>query len=673
MNWQNAPLKFARFTFRLQISVRTARTLLCLLAGLLVIGGVTPSVTARSVNIIDPQIMPVQKTSEAARDELVANWEAFPLVDYRKEVEPDDGDVVITQDGRTCTDGWQRLIINDKPVMIKGERYSGFRFVTRMGNARDLYFGVRELKSAAQWNIVFKDEPMEGFDKSYKLRTQPSYDVKFYANYLSGKFLKDDKEYLIYFKLKSKLPEELAFRYKFVNPSSLPNLPISQGRQITFTILHLFPESAEPRTRLGIGMVLTPEDVDEKKSSVIAGLIPGGPAEKAGLKVGDQLLDVGGRYGKSMDNKSLREEEISEDPAVYRKARDAAKPGERIPDDLPKEMSITVQREGTAEPLTFKVMTAQIEIAGLRSIKKELRAAKFERVGGPADEMYAQAMKLLAEPANATNREEAFTLLQKSSRKMFYPAMTQLAILYGKGEGTPENQEKSLEILLYLDSRRGGPQDKDTIRYLLGRHYEEGKGTPVDYQKAVYYFRQSRSSMHLAGTMRLAEITLSDKLPAPDGSNPNAALSIFLQASQWGEPEGAYRAGQVAAEMRDRNRQSDAVRYYRLAIAKDHSGAMVELGKFYELGIGGLEKDYAQAVSWYEKAWALKNIEAAQRLGLMLSAGKGIERDATKARELLIHAKEHGVVAITDPYIFPARPARTRSTKRPSTSTPPTR
>ena len=669
MNRRVSQLNMAQCPRNYGRPIYAARRLLCLLTGILAISVVTQPTSARNVNVIDPVIMPVVNTSDDVRDELLAHWEAFPLVDNTKHVDPDDGDMVITQDGRTCTDEWQRLMINDKPVIIKGERYSGFRFVTKMPNGRDFYFGVRKLKSDAQWNIVFKDEPIPGFEKTYKHRTQPRYHQDFYANYLNGKHLKDDKEYLIYFKLKSKLPEELAFRYKFINPKSLSPLPISAGRMITYMILHRVPEVAEPKARLSTGIVLIPKDIDEHKKNVIGRLVPDGFAEKAGLKPGDTLLELDYHRGNYIDNEVLRETELNYDRDAYNKAKKAAKPGQYISESQPREINIAVQREGQPEPMKFKVMTTEIEIATLRAFKKALRDEEFERVGGPADEMYAEAMKLLAQPANATNRTEAFVLLQKSSRKMYYPAMTQLAILYNTGEGVEKNHEKSLEILTFLDTRRRGPTDKEIICYLLAEHYTNGWGTPVDNEKALYHYRHCDN--YVPGIMKLAELTLSAKLPSPDGSNPDSAMRIFMKANQQGEPEGAFRAGQVAAGIRDQNRQFIAVRFYLAAAEKNHSGAMVELGKYHEFGLGNLKQDYAQAINWYQKAWDLKNPQAAQRLGLLYDAGKGVERNPAKAQELLTLAKEQGVVDITNPYIFPARPVRKISTR--SRSTPASR
>ena len=70
---------------------------------------------------------------------------------------------------------------------------------------------------------------------------------------------------------------------------------------------------------------------------------------------------------------------------------------------------------------------------------------------------------------------------------------------------------------------------------------------------------------------------------------------------------------------------------------------MFDLGNCYEYGKGGLTKDEAKAVIWYEKAAEAGNANAMNNLGYAYDYGKGgLTKDEAKAVEWYRKAAEGG-------------------------------
>ena len=69
--------------------------------------------------------------------------------------------------------------------------------------------------------------------------------------------------------------------------------------------------------------------------------------------------------------------------------------------------------------------------------------------------------------------------------------------------------------------------------------------------------------------------------------------------------------------------------------------SMTHLGFFYAMGVG-VEKNYAKAREWYEKAAAKGDTAAMQNLGALYAAGSGVPRDYAKAREWFEKAAAKG-------------------------------
>jgi TPR repeat protein len=68
---------------------------------------------------------------------------------------------------------------------------------------------------------------------------------------------------------------------------------------------------------------------------------------------------------------------------------------------------------------------------------------------------------------------------------------------------------------------------------------------------------------------------------------------------------------------------------------------MAGLARAYYYG-SGVEKDYAKAVEWNEKAMSLGSVEAQQLLAVQYANGQGVTRDRKRAVDLAHQAADKG-------------------------------
>jgi TPR repeat protein len=100
----------------------------------------------------------------------------------------------------------------------------------------------------------------------------------------------------------------------------------------------------------------------------------------------------------------------------------------------------------------------------------------------------------------------------------------------------------------------------------------------------------------------------------------------------------SYELG-IGGQQRDR---AEAARLYRLAAEGGNADALVGLGRMYEDGGGAVAKDQREAARLYRLAAEKGNVWAQVHLGEMYESGLGVEEDEREAARLYKLAAEQG-------------------------------
>ena len=206
-----------------------------------------------------------------------------------------------------------------------------------------------------------------------------------------------------------------------------------------------------------------------------------------------------------------------------------------------------------------------------------------EGCGVPSDP--ARAIKILELGVEHNDAESAF----------------RLGVYYEGGQnGLRQDSKRALE-LFELAFENGSP---DAAAY-LGSSYKNGDGVPQDVAKALRY------------------LTV--------GAEMGSGACLYELAT-------CYADGVGVPEDRDK--------YIKLlfeAADRDFPLAVGEIGMSYFDGYPGFEKDYEEAVDYLERAVELGLDECLPTLAKCYQKGLGVEKDKSKAKELLRRAKEAGV------------------------------
>ncbi|MGM9517494.1 MAG: zinc-ribbon domain-containing protein [Acidaminococcus sp.] len=153
------------------------------------------------------------------------------------------------------------------------------------------------------------------------------------------------------------------------------------------------------------------------------------------------------------------------------------------------------------------------------------------------------------------------------------------------------------------------------------------------------------------------DASLQQAQDALDSGRQEAALSAFNEAREWGSAEAAYQAGKLYEQQGKREAAEWA--YMEGAVGGSGDAAWQQVLLLKQLNAGNqipaylklateagkkLEEQgkYEEAIRWYEKEAAEQDGTACLYLGQLAEAGKGMEKDETKALEWYGKALDYG-------------------------------
>ncbi len=122
-------------------------------------------------------------------------------------------------------------------------------------------------------------------------------------------------------------------------------------------------------------------------------------------------------------------------------------------------------------------------------------------------------------------------------------AMTNLGLMYLKGEGVTKDFQKAQEYFL-----QGAKLDNDSANYNLALMYQSAIGVPEDIEKALYYFRKATAKNHQNANFRLALLLLKDRTNL---ETVKEGFDCMLNAALDGHPVALTQMGGVDKPVND--------------------------------------------------------------------------------------------------------------------------
>lgn len=170
--------------------------------------------------------------------------------------------------------------------------------------------------------------------------------------------------------------------------------------------------------------------------------------------------------------------------------------------------------------------------------------------------------------------------------------------------------------------------------YMLGSHQPRG-----DDEDNKYIYKSMRKAARMlqqgiGATQNLQQATEMFKEAAEKGRDP---YSMYAYASILMKESESEKNSKKQREMIHTSAQ-----FFKMATQNGIIEAAVEYGKILEDGIGGIDRNTDEALSFYHLAADMDNSEALYRIGRMLESGVGVDKSSKEARHYYLRAAELG-------------------------------
>ncbi len=219
------------------------------------------------------------------------------------------------------------------------------------------------------------------------------------------------------------------------------------------------------------------------------------------------------------------------------------------------------------------------------------------------------------------NVEKGIEYLKQAAENENMYAMYQLGQIYEKGEIVQTDSdvsyafyEKALQQYLKVEEK------DETLYYRIGMMYLHGKGTSIDYEKAVEHLQAAANLDNALAMYQLGKLYLSDEGVAVDEEK---ALDYFINAADHGNAFAAFKAGTLYENgIGTKVSEEEAYHYYQKAL---HGFLQMEpkdemlsyrIGMMYLHG-KGTSIDYEKAVEHLRASADLDNTLAMYQLGTL--------------------------------------------------------
>jgi TPR repeat protein/serine/threonine protein kinase len=271
----------------------------------------------------------------------------------------------------------------------------------------------------------------------------------------------------------------------------------------------------------------------------------------------------------------------------------------------------------------------------------------------------------------AKDEAEAFNWYRKAAEQGLDLAQNNLAICYDGGHGVAKDESEAVKWF-----RKASEQDFAQAHYNLGICYLNGTGVSKDVAGGVKLIRKATAqNVKEAGPFLAAELHPEAWIYMAEDGDPLAQALIgdalywggqvnygikedqaegvkwITKSSLAGHPLGKYLMGLLFEQggkfiNKDKNSANrEYAEAIRLGLIRDAENGgpvwWVAVGQTFENGII-VEKDPAEAITWYTKAANKGYIDGIDSLAGCFMNGIGVNKDLTKAARLFQEAAELG-------------------------------
>ena len=210
-----------------------------------------------------------------------------------------------------------------------------------------------------------------------------------------------------------------------------------------------------------------------------------------------------------------------------------------------------------------------------------------------------------------------------SSQANYAPAAVALGFVYDTVEDDYQNALTEYERA----AKAGDPVGQ----FNAGLVYEEGKGRPVDFEKAAAYYLQAAEQGHLQAMVQLGDVSLNGL------HDKTKALSWYKKAADLGDCDAMYELGLFSETgVATKLDYAEAIKYYQQAADKGNANAKLALARMYQYGLG-VAKNVNEAITRYKELAAQDNAYAQYQLALFEYA-----RNKPEGLKLLQTAESNG-------------------------------
>ncbi|HEY1375267.1 MAG TPA: caspase family protein [Gemmataceae bacterium] len=374
----------------------------------------------------------------------------------------------------------------------------------------------------------------------------------------------------------------------------------------------------------------------------VGGVVPDGPAERAGLRVGDVLLRLNGQ--------PLRAAQAELAGRIA-----ALEPGtgvtlDLLRDDAPQQLRVVLEATPPAAETAGRYRKAadrgeawaQRELAKLYAnghgvSYDEAEAVKWYRKaadGGDLEATFRVGYALDTGRGVKQDHAEAATWYRRAADRGHNLARNDLGVLYRTGRGVARDEAEAAKWYR-LAAEQGLSVACDNLGFL----YQYGLGVAKDPAEAVKWYRKAADAGLARGQYHLARAYLHGSGVAKDEAE---AVNWFRKAAERDHRDAQFDLGVCYRQGRGVPKdEGEAARWLREAADQGHARAQVNLGWLYAQG-QGVSKDEAEAARWYREAADQGDANAQFNLGWLYDNGLGVAKDEAEAVKWYRKAADQG-------------------------------